>query len=138
MASVVAQQVKNPPQCRKPWFDSWIEKISWRRAQLPAPVFWPGEFHRLYSPWGHKELAMTERLSLSLKSYCLIKFLLYNMELTITGTTLHIKFSDLICLIHEKFYPSFPISSTFQPLETTYVVSVSMNSFFFFKDSPYN
>ena len=29
--------------------------------QLPSPVFWPGEFHRLYSPWGHKELDMNER-----------------------------------------------------------------------------
>ena len=29
------------------------------------PVFWPGEFHGLYSPWGHKELDTTERLSLS-------------------------------------------------------------------------
>ena len=28
--------------------------------------FWPGEFHGLYSPWGHKELDTTERLSLSL------------------------------------------------------------------------
>ena len=24
-------------------------------------MFWPGEFHGLYSPWGHKELEMTER-----------------------------------------------------------------------------
>ena len=23
--------------------------------RLPTPVFWPGEFHGLYSPWGHKE-----------------------------------------------------------------------------------
>ena len=30
----------------------------------PLPVFWPGEFHELYSPWGHKELDTTERLSL--------------------------------------------------------------------------
>ena len=22
--------------------------------------FWPGESHRLYSPWGHKEMDMTE------------------------------------------------------------------------------
>ena len=22
----------------------------------PTPVFWPGEFHGLYSPWAHKEL----------------------------------------------------------------------------------
>ena len=25
---------------------------------------WPGEFHGLYSPWGHKELDATEQLSL--------------------------------------------------------------------------
>ena len=31
---------------------------------LPIPVFWPGEFHGLYSPWGHKELDTTEWLSL--------------------------------------------------------------------------
>ena len=30
-----------------------------------APVFWPGECHRLYSPWGRKECDMTERFSLS-------------------------------------------------------------------------
>jgi len=27
-------------------------------------VFWPGELHGLYSPWGCKESDMTERLSL--------------------------------------------------------------------------
>ena len=30
----------------------------------PLPVFWPGEFHGLYSPWGHKESDTAERLSL--------------------------------------------------------------------------
>ena len=29
-------------------------------------LFWPGEFHGLYSPWGHKESSTTEWLSLSL------------------------------------------------------------------------
>ena len=24
------------------------------------PVFWPGEFHGLYSPWGFKDSDMTE------------------------------------------------------------------------------
>ena len=33
--------------------------------RLPTPVFWPGEFHGLYSPWGHKESDTTEQLSLS-------------------------------------------------------------------------
>ena len=27
----------------------------WRRKWLPTPVFWPGEFHGVYSPWGRKE-----------------------------------------------------------------------------------
>ena len=47
-----------------PQFDSWVGKIPWKRERLPTPVFWLGEFHRLYSPWDHKELDMTERLSL--------------------------------------------------------------------------
>ena len=33
--------------------------------RLPTPVSWPGEFHGLYSPWGHKESDTTEQLSLS-------------------------------------------------------------------------
>ena len=34
--------------------------------QLPTPVFWPGELHGLYSPWGRKNCDTTEQLSLSL------------------------------------------------------------------------
>ena len=36
-----------------------------RRERLPTPVFSLGEFHGLSSPWSHKELDMTEQLSLS-------------------------------------------------------------------------
>ena len=36
------------------------------RERLPTPVFWPGEFHGLSSPWGCKESDTTERLSLRL------------------------------------------------------------------------
>ena len=31
---------------------------------LPTAVFWPREFHRLYSPWGYKDSDPTQRLSL--------------------------------------------------------------------------
>ena len=41
-------------------FNPWVRKIPWRRERLPIPVFWPAEFHGLYSPWGRKELDMTE------------------------------------------------------------------------------
>ena len=46
--------------------------LFWRRERLPTPVFWPGEFHGLYSPWGRKELDTTEQLSLSLGAIWLI------------------------------------------------------------------
>ena len=57
--------------CRRPGFNSWVGKIPWRRERLPTPVFWPGEFHGLYGPWGHKESGTTEQLSLSF-SLCFI------------------------------------------------------------------
>ena len=42
-----------------------VGEIPWRREWLPSPVFLPGKFHGLrslvvYSPWGLKELDMTE------------------------------------------------------------------------------
>ena len=63
--SLVAQLVKNLLAIRETGFDPWDGKIPWRRERLPTPVFWPGELHGLYSPWGHKESDMNERLSLS-------------------------------------------------------------------------
>ena len=61
----VAQLVKNPPAMLEALVRFLVGKIPWRRERPPTPVFWPGEFHGLYSPWGHKELDMTEQLSLS-------------------------------------------------------------------------
>ena len=62
---------KNLPACRRPEFCPWVGKISWKKEWLPIPVFLSGEFHGQrslagYSPWGLKELDMTERLTLSL------------------------------------------------------------------------
>ena len=51
-------------QSGRPGFDPWVGMIPWRRERLPTPGFWPGELHGLYSPWGYKELDMTEGLSL--------------------------------------------------------------------------
>ena len=50
-------------QFRRPGFDPWVGKSPWRRKRLPTPVFWPGEFHGLYSLWGRKELDTNEWLS---------------------------------------------------------------------------
>ena len=48
--------------------DSGVMKIPWRRERQPTPVFLPGEFRGQksltgYSPWGHKESDLTERLT---------------------------------------------------------------------------
>ena len=51
----MAQLVKNPPAMQ----ETWVRK----RERLPTPVFWPGEFHELYSPWGHKESDKTASLN---------------------------------------------------------------------------
>ena len=63
MSSLVAQLVKNLPAMWDTWFDPWIGKVPWRKQRLPTPIFWPGEFHGLSSPWGCRESDTTERLS---------------------------------------------------------------------------
>ena len=55
-------------------FNLWVRKIPWRRKWQPTPVFLPGKPHgqrRLagYSPWGHKELDVVERLCIHLLYY---------------------------------------------------------------------
>ena len=52
-------------KCEANRFFHQVGKIPWRRERLPTPVFWPGESHGLYNPWGHKESDRTEQLSLS-------------------------------------------------------------------------
>ena len=63
-ASLVDQLQRICVQCERSGFDPWVWKIPRRRERLPTPVFWPGEFRGLHSSQGHKELDMTERLSL--------------------------------------------------------------------------
>ena len=55
-------------RCRRRGFSPWVGKIPWRRAWQLTPVFFPGESHGQRSlvgcsPWGCKELDMTEPLS---------------------------------------------------------------------------
>ena len=61
----VAQPVKNPPAMQK----TWVQCLGWEdpleKGMANHSVFWPGEFHGLYSPWDRKQLDMTEPLSFS-------------------------------------------------------------------------
>ena len=50
--SQVAQLVKN----LLPMWKTWVKSLHWEdpleKGTATTPVSWPGEFHRLYSPWG--------------------------------------------------------------------------------------
>ena len=65
-ASLVAQMVKNLPAMQEAWVQSLAEKIPWRREWLSTPASilawrtaWREELMG-YSPWGVKELDMTQ------------------------------------------------------------------------------
>ena len=52
---LVFQMVKNLPAM----WEIWVRSLAWEdpleKGKAPVPVFWPGEFHGEYSPWGCKE-----------------------------------------------------------------------------------
>ena len=90
--SVVKNLPVNARRCRRCGFDPWVGKIPWRRPWQPIPVFFPGESHGQkslvdYSPWGCKELDMTEHACI------------YN---TISHHHSHFSCSST-CLLIEKF-----------------------------------
>ena len=77
--SLVAQMVKNLPAMQDTRVRSLLGKIPWRREWQPTPVFLPGDSHGQgslvgYSPWGCKELDMTERLSMRARAYSQILY----------------------------------------------------------------
>ena len=56
---------KNLPDKKETWFNPWVEKILWRRAWQPIPVFMHGESQGQRSlagdnPQGRKESNMTD------------------------------------------------------------------------------
>ena len=64
----------------RPGFNPWVGKIPWGRERLPSPVFWPGEFHGLYIPRGHKESDTTDQLSLALSRLILTAILIFEAK----------------------------------------------------------
>ena len=63
--SLVVQIVKNMPAMWETQVQSLSQEDPLEIGMGPTPVFWPEEFHGQrslvgYSPWGRKELDMTE------------------------------------------------------------------------------
>ena len=52
-ASLVAQLLKNLPAI----WETQVQSLGWEDSLekgMATPVFWLREFHKLYSPWGHR------------------------------------------------------------------------------------
>ena len=101
--SLMTQLVKNLPAMQ----ETWVQSLGWEdpleKGKAPTPVFWPGEFHGLYSPWGHKESDTTERLALPLYLrdilMCLdIKFIQYESYYSV----FYPFFNIVLCFIFYK------------------------------------
>ena len=93
-ASLVAQLVKNPPAVRETWVRSlgWEDPLEKGKATHSSILAWriPWTESHGYSPWGHRELDMTERLKnkktthyldycnfiLSIYIFCILYFLI--------------------------------------------------------------
>ena len=55
----MVQLVENPPAI----WEIWVQSLGWEdtleKGKATHSSIWPGDFHGLYSPRGHKELDMT-------------------------------------------------------------------------------
>ena len=65
---MMAQMATSLPAMQETWVQSLGREDPWRRRWQSTPVFLPGKAHGWrslagYSPWGHKESDMTERLT---------------------------------------------------------------------------
>ena len=113
-ASLVTQLVKNPPAM----WETWVQSLGWEdpleREWQSTPVFWPEEFHGLYSPWGQKESDTTERLSRRFTS-CASQDASYLSHLILKGkepdTTEWLHFTSLHFnpLAEYCYYPHFSV-----------------------------
>ena len=109
-------------QCRRHRLHSWVRKIPWRRKLQPTPVFLPEKSHGQrslvgYSPWGGKELNMTQLLNNSNSSppssppiqaatYYWAEFpVLYSRTLLV----IHFKYSSMCMFIPNSIILSSPI-----------------------------
>ena len=92
-SSQLTQVVKNLLQCWTPGFDPWIRKIPWRRAWLPTPVFWPGEFHGLFHGVAKSQTQLSDFPSLHIVYVTLTPYVFHGIKFKCFP--LHLKFYAL-------------------------------------------
>ena len=103
-------------QCRRykrSSFDPWVRKIPWRREWLPTQAFLPGEYHGQrnlagYSPWGHKELDVTENSRIY---FCLCSHMITVWSFCLTLSCDLVWFWHLWCVSStEDYHGPIPIT----------------------------
>ena len=99
-------------------FNPWVGKIPWGRERLPSPVFWPGEFHGLYSPSGCNQIQL-RNFHFTESEYPMFYFSLphtktYTQMQFNNSINEHIlqKYKHLLMYIQSKFLPNLTLSRT--------------------------
>ena len=104
-ASLVAQLVKNLPVMWKTWVQSLGLEDLLTREWLPTPVFWPGEFHGLYSPWVAKSLhdwvTFTFTFIIMYEKYLLCNKIVQSMQ---QFTSIYLTHNSLLCIYPKWWY----------------------------------
>uniref|UniRef100_A0A4W2GYC9 Adhesion G protein-coupled receptor E2 n=1 Tax=Bos indicus x Bos taurus TaxID=30522 RepID=A0A4W2GYC9_BOBOX len=115
-ASPVAQLVKNLPEM----WETWVRSLGWEetleKGKATTPVFWPGEFHGLNSPGGHKESDVTEQLSIA---HCKIHPLKVYKSVGFRIATGYCSYHHSLILQHFQL-----------PKETSYTIKFTSHSFY--------
>ena len=72
-------------------WETWVQSLGWEdpleKGKATTPISWTGEFHGLYSLWGHKESDTTEPFSLNIDYSAIIKHNTLRKDLVWKGKT---------------------------------------------------
>ena len=116
-ASLEAQLVKNLPAMRETWVRSlgWEDRLE--KGRLPTPVFWPGEFHGLYSSWVTKSRTRQSNFHTHFKLCSYSKCIYLNFVFLLKGNcfTILCWFLPYISMNRPWVYTSVPSSWSFLP-----------------------
>ena len=122
VSSMVAQRIKNLPAMEETQVWSLGGKIPWRRDWLPTPIFVPEKPHGqrnlvCYSPWGIKELDMTDQLSTetSTQKYTHIYVYLYVRILLLFNSVILFTLQDL-CIPFASVILFFSFTAFCEPI----------------------
>ena len=108
LLTLVAQLAKNLPAVWETWVRSlgWedpLEKGTTTHGLQNSPVFWPGEFHGLYSPWSRTWLSDFYFISFQPSFASLSQPSGGNLSYLLSVTMDAFTFSQILCIVYTLF-----------------------------------